>query len=168
MGLLDALTQIVNAATQNAQPQQQHVDEVMHTAAPDVLSQGLREAFDSQQTPSIGEMVGQMFGQSSGQQQAGLINQIIQALGPAGAAALAGGVLQKVMKPGEQQVSAAAANQLSPAEISAVVNEAQSQRPELTQQLSDFYAQHSSLIKALGGVALLAAAIKMKQYSERT
>ena len=108
-----------------------------------------------------------MFGQSSNQQQAGLINQVIQALGPAAAAALAGGVLQKVMKPGEQQIDADAVTQLSPTEVTQVVNEAQQQQPELSQRLSEFYADNSGLLKALGGVALLAAAIKMKQYSER-
>ena len=108
-----------------------------------------------------------MFGQSSNQQQAGLINQIIQALGPAAATALAGGVLQKVLKPGSSQVDAADVAQLSADEVTSVVNEAQAQRPEISQQLSEFYSQHSGLIKALGGVALLAAAIKMKQYAER-
>ena len=166
MGLLDTLTQIVNAASQNSQPQQQEVEELQQAPA-DVLSQGLREAFDSKDTPSIGNLVGQMFGQSSNQQQAGLINQIIQALGPAAATALAGGVLQKVLKPGSDQVEAADVAQLSADEVTSVVNEAQAQRPELSQQLSEFYSQHSGLIKALGGVALLAAAIKMKQYAER-
>ena len=166
MGLLDTLTQIVNAASQNSQPQQQQVEELQQAPA-DVLSQGLREAFDSKDTPSIGNLVGQMFGQSSTQQQAGLINQIIQALGPAAATALAGGVLQKVLKPGSDQVEAADVAQLSADEVTSVVNEAQAQRPELSQQLSEFYSQHSGLIKALGGVALLAAAIKMKQYAER-
>lgn len=166
MGLLDTLTQIVNAASQNSQPQQQQVEELQQAPA-DVLSQGLREAFDSKDTPSIGNLVGQMFGQSSNQQQAGLINQIIQALGPAAATALAGGVLQKVLKPGSDQVEAADVAQLSADEVTSVVNEAQAQCPELSQQLSEFYSQHSGLIKALGGVALLAAAIKMKQYAER-
>ena len=166
MGLLDTLTQIVNAASQNSQPQQQQVEELQQAPA-DVLSQGLREAFDSKDTPSIGNLVGQMFGQSSNQQQAGLINQIIQAVGPAAATALAGGVLQKVLKPGSDQVEAADVAQLSADEVTSVVNEAQAQRPELSQQLSEFYSQHSGLIKALGGVALLAAAIKMKQYAER-
>ena len=166
MGLLDTLTQIVNAASQNSQPQQQQVEELQQAPA-DVLSQGLREAFDSKDTPSIGNLVGQMFGQSSNQQQAGLINQVIQALGPAAATALAGGVLQKVLKPGSDQVEAADVAQLSADEVTSVVNEAQAQRPELSQQLSEFYSQHSGLIKALGGVALLAAAIKMKQYAER-
>ena len=166
MGLLDTLTQIVNAASQNSQPQQQQVEELQQAPA-DVLSQGLREAFDSKDTPSIGNLVGQMFGQSSNQQQAGLINQIIQALGPAAATALAGGVLQKVLKPGSSQVDAADVAQLSADEVTSVVNEAQAQRPEISRQLSEFYSQHSGLIKALGGVALLAAAIKMKQYAER-
>lgn len=167
MGLLDALSQIANAISQNSQPQQSHVDEIVRDAPRDTVREGLREAFDARDTPSMGEQVGQMFGQSSNQQQAGLINQVIQALGPAAAAALAGGVLQKVMKPGEQQVDADAVAQLSPTEVTQVVNEAQQQQPELSQRLSEFYADNSGLIKALGGVALLAAAIKMKQYSER-
>ena len=167
MGLLDALSQIANAINQNSQPQQSHVDEIVRDAPRDTVREGLREAFDAGDTPSMGEQVGQMFGQSSNQQQAGLINQVIQALGPAAAAALAGGVLQKVMKPGEQQVDADAVAQLSPTEVTQVVNEAQQQQPELSQRLSEFYADNSGLIKALGGVALLAAAIKMKQYSER-
>lgn len=167
MGLLDALSQIANAISQNSQPQQSHVDEIVRDAPRDTVREGLREAFDAGDTPSMGEQVGQMFGQSSNQQQAGLINQVIQALGPAAAAALAGGVLQKVMKPGEPQVDADAVAQLSPTEVTQVVNEAQQQQPELSQRLSEFYADNSGLIKALGGVALLAAAIKMKQYSER-
>ena len=160
MGLLDALSQIANALNQNSQPQQSHVDEIVREAPRDTVREGLREAFDANDTPSLGEQVGQMFGQSSNQQQAGLINQVIQALGPAAAAALAGGVLQKVMKPD-------AVTQLSPTEVTQVVNEAQQQQPELSQRLSEFYADNSGLLKALGGVALLAAAIKMKQYSER-
>ena len=167
MGLLDALSQIANALNQNSQPQQSHVDEIVREAPRDTVREGLREAFDANDTPSLGEQVGQMFGQSSNQQQAGLINQIIQALGPAAATALAGGVLQKVLKPGSDQVEAADVAQLSADEVTSVVNEAQAQRPELSQQLSEFYSQHSGLIKALGGVALLAAAIKMKQYAER-
>ena len=89
MGLLDALSQIANAINQNSQPQQSHVDEIVREAPRDTVREGLREAFDANDTPSLGEQVGQMFGQSSNQQQAGLINQVIQALGPAAAAALA-------------------------------------------------------------------------------
>ena len=89
MGLLDALTQLVSTATQQGGTQSHQVDAVVDQASPDVLSQGLRAAFDATDTPSIGNLVGQMFGQSSSQQQAGLVNQIIQALGPAAAGALA-------------------------------------------------------------------------------
>ena len=86
MGLLDALSQIANAISQNSQPQQSHVDEIVREAPRDTVREGLREAFDANDTPSLGEQVGQMFGQSSNQQQAGLINQVIQALSACAAA----------------------------------------------------------------------------------
>jgi hypothetical protein len=44
-----------------------------------------------------------------------------------------------------------------------VVTEAQARKPELADQLGDFYAQHSGLIKTLGAGALLIALAKMKQ-----
>ena len=60
----------------------------------------LSEAFASDQTPAIGNMVGQLFGQSNSSQQAGVLNQLIGALGPGVMAGLAGGVLGRVMSPG--------------------------------------------------------------------
>ncbi len=44
-----------------------------------------------------------------------------------------------------------------------VITEAQAKRPELADQLGEFYAQHSGLIKTLGAGALLVALAKMKQ-----
>ncbi len=131
MGLLNTHFRKSPMPSASSQPQQSHVDEIVRDAPRDTVREGLREAFDAGDTPSMGEQVGQMFGQSSNQQQAGLINQVIQALGPAAAAALAGGVLQKVMKPGEQQVDADAVAQLSPTEVTQVVNQAQQQQPEV-------------------------------------
>ena len=84
MGLLDMLSQLSNAS----QVQDHHYDQVAQQAGPDMLGSGLAEAFRSDQTPPMGDMVSQLFGQSSGQQQAGMLNQILASLGPA--AALAG------------------------------------------------------------------------------
>jgi hypothetical protein len=50
-------------------------------------------------------MVGQMFGNSNGQQQAGMLNQILATLGPAAASALAGGVLGRALAPGSTQIT---------------------------------------------------------------
>jgi hypothetical protein len=55
---------------------------------------------------------------------------------------------------------------LPPEVVRDVVNEAQAQKPELADQLGEFYAQHSGLIKTLGAGALLIALAKMKQGME--
>ena len=113
----------------------------------------------------MGDMVSQLFGQSNGQQQAGMLNQILASLGPAAAAALAGGALSRVMAPGGQAISAEQASRLSPSEVRDVVTQAQQQSPGLADQLGRFYADHSGLIKVLGGAALLVAMTKMKDHA---
>lgn len=160
MGLLDILTQIVGGKTNS----EQHFDEVANNAPSDVLAKGLAGAFRSDQTPAIGEMVGTMFGNSNGAQQAGLLNQIIASLGPATAASLAGGVLGNFIKPGSNQIAADQAAQLSPQQVQDVVEHAHQVNPGIADDLANFYAQHSGLIKTLGGAALAIAMAKMKDH----
>ena len=85
MGLMDMLTQAVSGGSG---PQQ--FEQVAQNAPNDVLAKGLSAAFASDQTPAIGNMVGQLFGQSNGTQQAGMLNQLLGALGPGVMAGLAG------------------------------------------------------------------------------
>jgi hypothetical protein len=160
MGLLDILAQAVNSGTVS----EQHFDQVAQNVPSDVLSKGLAGAFRSDQTPPIGEMVGQLFGNSNGQQQAGMLNQILAALGPAAAAGLAGGVLGQVMSPGNNQITPDQAAQLSPQQVQQVVDHAHQTDPGIADQLAGFYAQHSGLIKTLGGAALAIAMAKMKDH----
>ncbi|MFC3111438.1 hypothetical protein ACFOFO_26445, partial [Undibacterium arcticum] len=96
MGIMDILTQVISSGTAS----DQHFDQVAQSVPSDVLAKGLAGAFRADETPPIGEMVGQLFGNSNGQQQAGMLNQILAALGPVTAASLAGGVLGRVMSPG--------------------------------------------------------------------
>ena len=72
MGLLDLVTQALAGGTPNAQ----QVDAAAGAAPPNVLASALSHAFGSDQTPSIGAIVGSLFGNSNGQQQAGMLNQI--------------------------------------------------------------------------------------------
>jgi hypothetical protein len=160
MRLLDILTQALNSGTVS----DQHVDQVVQNAPTNVLAAGLAHAFRSDQTPDIGQMVGQLFGNSNGQQQAGMLNQILATLGPAAAASLAGGVLGRVMSPGSNQVTPAQASQLSPQEVQQVVEHAQQTNPGIADQLASFYANHAGLIKTLGAAALAIAMAKMKDH----
>ena len=160
MNLLDTLSQMVAGGDVT----DQHFDQVAQQAPTDVLGHALTGAFNSNETPPIGQMVGQLFGSSNGQQQSGMLNQLLATLGPGVAAALAGGALGRIMSPGATQVTPEQAGKLSPAQVQAVVTQASETNPGIADQLGNFYAQHSGLIKTLGGAAMLIAMSKMKDH----
>jgi hypothetical protein len=159
MSLIDILTQVVSGAA----PPEQHFDQVAQSASPDRLGHGVAEAFRSDKTPEIGQMVAQMFGESNPAQQAGLINQILASVGPAVLASAAGGAPGKILAPGATQITPDQASQLSPGQVQAIVTHANQTQPGLADQLGQFYAQHSSLVKTLGGAALVIALAKMRE-----
>ena len=141
-----------------------NLDQIAQNAPSDVLAKGLSAAFASDQTPAIGNMVGQLFGQSNGAQQAGMLNQLIGALGPGVMAGLAGGALGRVMSPGQTQITPEQASQLTPQQVQDVVNHANEVHPGVADQLGQFYAQHRGLINTLGGIAATVAMMKMKDH----
>ncbi len=162
MGLLDIINQaLANNNSNNVKDDD--FDVVANNATQDQLGAGVAEAFRSDQTPPMGDMVGNLFGKSNAQQQAGVLNQVIAALGPMVVAGLAGGALNKFLKPGQTQLTPEQASNLPPNVVRDVVTEAQAKKPELADQLGQFYANHSGLIKTLGGAAILIALAKMKQ-----
>jgi hypothetical protein len=159
MGLFDLLQQAVGG---NAEA---HFDQVAQSASTDQLGAGLAAAMRSDETPPFGEMVGQLFGQSSASQQAGVLNRIIATLGPAALSAAAGGVLGRVLSPGEAQLTPDQASQLSPAQVTEIAAHAEQAHPGVVDQVSQFYAQHAGLIKMLGGAALAVTLAKMKEHA---
>ena len=159
MGLMDMLTQAMSGGGGA-----QQFGQIAQNAPSDVLAKGLSAAFASEQTPAIGNMVGQLFGQSNGAQQAGMLNQLIGALGPSVMAGLAGGVLGRVMSPGQTQITPEQASQLTPQQVQDVVNHANEVHPGVADQLGQFYAQHRGLINTLGGIAATVAMMKMKDH----
>jgi len=161
MGLFDILQQVAGG---NAE---QHFDQVATQASGDELGAGLAAAMRSDQTAPFGQMVGQMFGASSPEQQAGLLNQVLATLGPAAASALAGGVLGRVLAPGQTQLTPDQASQITPAQATEIAAHAEQQHAGIVDQVSRFYAEHSGLIKTLGGTALMIALAKMKENASR-
>ncbi|MEJ8823851.1 hypothetical protein WKW80_17710 [Variovorax humicola] len=164
MGLLDILQQVVAGAGGGGNPEA-HFDQVTQHATPDQLGAGLAAAMRSDQTPPFGNMVGQIFGNSSPTQQAGVLNQILATLGPAAASAIAGGALGRMLAPGQTQLTPDQASQLSPAQVTEIAAHAEQARPGVVDQVSQFYAQHSGLIKLLGSAALMVTLAKMKEHA---
>lgn len=160
MSLLDTLSQMVAGGNVS----DRHFDEVAQQMPADVLGPAISGVFNSNDTPPIGQLVGQLFGNSSGQQQSGMLNQLLATLGPTVAAALAGGALGRVMSPGATQVTPEQAAQLTREQVQAVVTDANETSPGIADRLGSFYAQHSGLIKTLGGAAMLIAMTKMKDH----
>ena len=186
MSILDILTQ---AMATNAPDQ--HFDKVVAHAPANELGKGVAEAFRSDQTPDMGQMVGQLFGNSNGSQQAGMLNQVLASLGPAAIAAIAGGVLGRMVQPSAApnqtqqsqlppqthqtlqeepatpiQITPAQASTLSADQVKEIVNTAGQQNPSLADQLGNYYAEHSGLIKTLGAAALAITMARMKNNME--
>ncbi len=119
------------------------------------LGNAIGAAFRSDATPPFGQMVGSLFGQSNPQQQAGVLNQLVQSIGPGALSGVAGGILGRILggQPGSS-ITAQQASQLSPADVSAIAAHAQQQDPSIVDRIGSFYAQHPTLVKTLGAVAL--------------
>jgi hypothetical protein len=163
MGLLDLLTQAMSQPNTHEEATD-FFGKAMEHAPTEVLGSGLAEAFRSDQTPAIGNMVGSLFGQSNGNQQAGMLNSLMGGLGPTVLATLAGGVISKLMQPGQTQITPEQAAKLSPEQVQELVNEAHAKDPSVADQLGGFYANHKGLINTVGGIAATIAMMKMKDH----
>ena len=159
MGLLDLLSQVAGSAHG---PSDQHFEQIAQQAPTDLFGHGLAEAFRSDQTPPFGQMVGQLFGQSNGNQQAGMLNAILAAVGPAVLSGVAGGALSRMLQPGATQLSPDQASRLTPQQVQEIASHAEQQQPGVIDQLGQFYANHPTLVKTVGGAALAIALSKMK------
>lgn len=145
-----------------------HLQRVAEHAPPDVLGQGLAEAFRSDKTPAFGDMVGQLFGHSNGTQRAGMLNALVSAVGPAVLAGLASGALGKALRPGSP-ITADQAAKLTPEQVQQLATHAEQQSPGVVDHLSNFYAEHPTLVKTLGGVAAAIALTKIQnRFTDRT
>lgn len=164
MGLLDILKQALDSDGDGIPDRFEQA--AQHTNAND-LGGALAAAFRSDQTPPFGDIVGQLFGQSNGSQQAGALNQIIAALGPAVLSGAAGGILGKMLSPGATQLTPAQASELSPDQVSAIAAQAEQQQPGIIDQLGRFYAEHPTLVKTVGATALTIALARLKQGMEQ-
>jgi hypothetical protein len=140
----------------------QHFDAVAQAAPAGALAQGISAAFNSSETPAFGQMVGNLFGQSSPDQKAGMLNQLLAVAGPSAMALLASKGLSGLVN-NSGQVNPQAASQLSPDAVAELASHAQKQNPSIVDSVSGFYAQHPTLVKALGATALSIAMAKMSQ-----
>src|SRR5580704_1593912 len=168
MTLLDSLSNVLKQYSGNAAPHTadatQHFDQVAQAAPPNVLAEGLSAVFKSDQTPAFGNLVSGLFSQSTGDQKAGVLNQLLSSVGPGALAQLAGGgALASLLGGGATQVTPEQAQNISPELVQQLANHAEKADPSIVDKASAFYAQHTTLVKTLGGAALSIALAKVAE-----
>lgn len=131
------------------------------------LGAGLAAAMRSDTTQPFGEMVGQLFGGSSSTEQAGMLNQLLATVGPATLTGLAGGVLGKLLAPGQTELTPEQAAQVSPQAAGEIATYAEAQSPGVIEKLGDFYGQNATLINTLGASALAFTLAKVKENQRK-
>ena len=159
-----------------SQQADQHFDQAAMNTPPDILSGALASMFRSDQTPAFGQMAGQLFGQSSPNQQASMLNTILASVGPAVLASMMnrggsgdlgglGGLLGQLGGSGGAlpQLTPAQASQVSPDQVQILAEQAEKQNPGIIDQVSNFYAQHPTLVKTVGAAALSIALAKIAE-----
>jgi hypothetical protein len=123
-------------------PADVHADyrQVAEAAPENVKSEGIAQAFRSDQTPPFPQMLANLFGQSNPNQRAGLLNSLLG-----------------------RTVTAEQASQMSRDEVQQMAAHAEGQNPSVIDQVSQFCAQHPDMMKAVGGLALSIAIQHMMQ-----
>jgi hypothetical protein len=142
-------------------------DRVAQQAPREEVARGVTQALRSDQTPPFPQMVGHLFGNSNPDQRAGMLNQLLGSLGPSVLSSVAGGALGNLLGGGQNRVTPEQASQLSPQQVQDIAAHAEQQNPGIVDQMGNFYSEHPTLVKALGGAALAIALGHMAQGMQR-
>lgn len=153
---------VVQEAMSGQMPSQeqaeQHFDQAAQNSAPEDLAGGLAKAFRSDSTPPFAQMLSGMFQNSNGEQQAGVLNHLISAVGPEALQSLAGsgalGNLSGLL--GGGQITPEQASQVSPEDVQALAAHAEQHNPSVIDTVSGFYSAHPDVVKSLGSAATMA------------
>jgi hypothetical protein len=153
-----------NAPQKSQESAEQDFDQVSTVAPREAVAGGLADAFRSKDTPPFPNMVGDLFGRSDGTQRASILNSLLASAGPA----LLSGILSRqgggglgslagMLGGGATHVTPEQAQQIPPQAVEEIAKEAEQRDPNVIDRVSDFYAEHPTLVKGLGAAALAIA-----------
>lgn len=155
-----------NGATNPAQAETDF-DHVSQNVPRATVAQGVTQALRSDQTPPFAQMISHLFSNGTPDQRAGMLNQLLANVGPSVLASVAGGSLGNLLGADQARVSPEQASQLSPQQVQELASKAEQQNPGIVERMGDFYAEHPTLVKAIGGAALAIALGHMAQGMQR-
>jgi hypothetical protein len=155
------LQQYLGGANPNVNPAQAEsdFDHVAQNVPRATVAQGVTQALRSDQTPPFSQMVGQLFSNSNPDQRAGMLNHLLANVGPSILSSVAGGALGNLLGADQARVT--------PEQVQELAAKAEQQNPGVVDRMGDFYAEHPTLVKAIGGAALAIALGHMAQGMQR-
>ncbi len=157
---------------------QDDFDQIAQKAPPSQLADGLAAAFRSDKTPDFGQMAAQLFSNSSGQERAGILNTLIRVVGPMILSQVlsrrtgsnAGGglssLIEMLAKGQETGITPEQADQVPAEAVQEIAAQAEKKDPSVIDQVSNFYAEHPTLVKTLGAAALTIALAQIAQRQQ--
>lgn len=168
MGILDSVNDVLkkysSGGAENTANAPEHFDQVAKAAPTGVIAEGLAAAFRSDQTPNFGTLVGDLFSRSNGEQKAGILNHLLASAGPGVLSQIgSSGPLTELLGSAGRGITADQAQGISPEAVQQLATHAEKVDPSVVDKASAFYAQHSTLVKTLGGAALSIALAKVAE-----
>jgi len=167
MTLIDQLSSVLKqysgGSNQDSANVGEHFDQVAQAVPQGAIAEGLSSAFRSDQTPAFGSLIGNLFGQSNGEQKAGVLNNLLGALGPGALSQIAGGGALASLLGGAKEITPEQAQNISPEVVQQLATHAEKTDFSIVDRVSVFYAQHPTLVKTLGGVAMSIVLAKVAQ-----
>ena len=156
MAWMDVLSRYRNSPGATPPNVMDDFDAVANDVPHHELSEGLEEAFRSEQTPPFEQMLGRLFEHSDSDQRAGALNSVLDAMGP-GALSLGGGAIGDLLRRAARTRSSVTpdeARQIPAQDFEEVAGKAARNDPGILQRLSRFYAEHPQLVRTLGQAAV--------------
>ena len=156
MSLRDILSQYSDRSYQHPVPEApDDFERIAIDAPPEVLRDGLADAFRAEETPPFPQMIAQLYGRSNGQERAGLLNEILGSLAGGAAGGAAGGTIAELLR--RNRISPEEADRVTPEQLQETMARAERRDPSIIERASQFYARHPGLVRQLGAAALTIA-----------
>jgi len=165
MGLLDSMKDMLAQYTGGAGGENAEADfhKVAQSADAGTLAQGIAEVMRSDQTPPFAQIVSQLFANASPDQKAAMITALVSAV-PAEQRGALGAMLGGT---GRASVAGAPAALPSKDEVASMAQKAEQSGSGVIEAMSNFYAQHPTLVKTLGTTAMVIAMRKIAEHHAR-
>lgn len=164
MGWMDVLRQYRDVPAAPPAASLNDFETVAREVPREDLSAGLEEAFRSEQTPPMEQMMGRLFEHSNPEQRAGFLNHMLDGLGPSALSMMGGSAADLVRRAARSRtaITPDEAQNVPPQDVEAI-GQAARNNPSLLQRAAQFYSQHPQLVQVLGQAALGVAMNAMAQ-----